>query len=307
MKYAAISINFDSLGEAYGFPPGYKDPSFFDVAERFFKIAEKYRFKYSIYLIGKDLEKPENRECVKKWASQGHEIGNHSWSHPPNLGAMNKLEIHQQVEMAHEIITKTINHEPKGFIAPAWSTSPEVVKILIELKYTYDTSGFPSWLMFPALLKLLLNHMNDRRFFKILHRKDFLYLLFGPRDSYITTGSLFKSSNVSDGNSITMLPLPTNKYRIACWHTLVFMFGWKIHEKILRSCLRENNTFYYVIHPADLINKNDLLNHSISLERLGTPLWLKQRYLEKSIEAILKTGRKIITMEELAKEQKEKD
>ena len=105
MKYAAISINFDSLGEAYGFPPGYKDPSFSDVAERFFKIAENYKFKYSIYLIGKDLEKPENRECVKKWASQAHEIGNHSYSHK-RLVFKNPYSIWREIKKTDQILRK---------------------------------------------------------------------------------------------------------------------------------------------------------------------------------------------------------
>lgn len=296
MKYAAIDLNFDSLGEAYSFPSGYKDPSFFGVSERFFRIAKQCKFKYSIYVIGKDLEKTENCERVKEWSSQGHEIGNHSWSHPQNFGALGKFNIRREVEMAHKIITKTIGYEPKGFIAPAWSASPELVRVLIELGYTYDTSGFPSWLMFFALLKMLLNHVNDRRFFKILHRKDFLYHLFGSRYPYNTTDSLFKKS----ANGITMLPLPANKYRIACWHTLVFIFGWKIHERILKSCLEEIDAFYYVIHPADLIDERDLSDSKISVERLKTPLKLKQYYLEKSVEMILESGRKIITMEELA-------
>jgi hypothetical protein len=298
VKYAAIDINFDSLWKDYGFLPGYRDPSFFEVSKRFFNIAGKYKFKYSIYIIGKDLEKSGNRESVKEWASQGHEIGNHSWSHPLNLGAMSKSEMRREVEMSHEIITKTTGCRPKGFISPAWSASPELLKILIELNYTYDTSGVPSWLMFPALSKILLDHCSDRQFFKLLHRKDFLYFLFGSRKPYLTAGSLFKSNN---SRGITMLPLPANKYRIACWHTLVFMFGWKIHEMILQSCLKDVDAFYYLIHPADLMDERDLPGRKVNIARIKTPLELKQAYLEKAIEIILKSGRQIITMEELAK------
>lgn len=106
MKYADININFDSLGEAYGFPTDYHDPSFFEVAERFMSLAQKYNFKYSIYIIGKDLEKPENQAVVKAWAEEGHEIGNHSWSHPLNLGSLPLEQLHQEVLLSHQIITK---------------------------------------------------------------------------------------------------------------------------------------------------------------------------------------------------------
>ena len=58
MKYAAMNINFDSLGEAYGFPEGWRDPSFHEVADRLLDIADRYGFKYSIYIIAKDLDGP---------------------------------------------------------------------------------------------------------------------------------------------------------------------------------------------------------------------------------------------------------
>jgi len=59
VKYTAVNLHLDSLGHGYGFPRGYRDPTFFDVSERFMKIAEKYDFKYSIYVIGKTLKNPK--------------------------------------------------------------------------------------------------------------------------------------------------------------------------------------------------------------------------------------------------------
>ena len=96
------------------------------------------------------------------------------------------------------------------------------------------------------------------------------------------------------------MPLPTNRYRMACWHTLAFEFGWNVYEKILRSCLKEVDAFYYLIHPADLMDTRDLKSGMTHLERLKTPLETKRKYLERSIEIILESGRKIVTMEELA-------
>jgi|TARA_Y100000294_G_C8563649_1_gene340000 peptidoglycan/xylan/chitin deacetylase (PgdA/CDA1 family) len=303
MKYTAVSLHLDSLGHGYGFPQRYKDPTFFEVSERFLKIAQKYNFKYTIYIIGKDLEKSENRERVNHWASEGHEIGNHSWLHLENLGALNKSIIRREVEAAHEIITKIVGREPKGFVAPAWTSSSQLEKILIELNYKHDSSGFPSWILFPALLKILLSNLKNAKSFKIFHRKDYLYWLFGPRNPYNNVGNLFKACDSSQNKHITMLPVPTNKYRVAFWHTLVFMFGWDIYEKLLKSCLKEN-FFYFVIHPADLMDERDLTSDfkpRINIARIKQPsLAVKMEYIEKSIELIIRSGRKIITMGELA-------
>jgi hypothetical protein len=304
MIYAAFNLNFDSLGEAYGFPSDYRDKSFTEVAKRFLALADKYGFKYSIFVIGKDLEKPENREVVKEWSLLGHEIGNHSWSHPMNLGAMDESKIRHEVEKAHEIITKTIEREPKGFIAPGWSTSSKLQKILIELDYTYDTSSFPSWLMYASLFKILLNHIGDRRFFKTLHRKDYLYPLLGQRNAFYSKGNIYGGSRMLKNGSIEricVLPLPTNRYRIACWHTLHFVLGWTLHKKLLKSCLEQVDAFYYLMHPADLLDRSDLdPARKIHWERLDVSLEKKRNYLEQSIELILESGRKIVTMQELA-------
>lgn len=292
MKYAAININFDSLGEAYGFPSDYADPSFHKISERFFNISEKRNFKYSIYVIGKDLENRANRAKVKEWAQSGHEIGNHSWSHPLNLGALRESQVYEEVKKAHDVIAETIEREPQGFIAPGWSASTKLRRVLMNLGYYYDTSSFPSLLMYPSLLKMLLNHIGDKRFYSILNRKDLHYPLFANRKAHVDKWN---------SKTIVSLPLPTTKWRIACWHTTAFLFGWKTHKRLLKACLAETDYFYYLIHPADLIGQDDLdPTKRCCLERMDYALEYKLDLLELAIEEIVNSGRKLITMQELA-------
>ena len=302
MRYAAININFDSLGAAYGFPPNYRDKSFTDVGERFLNLSRKYGFKYSIYVIGKDLEKSENREIVKEWSLQGHEIGNHSWSHPYDLGSMKYDEVRKEVELSHELISKTTGVEPKGFIAPNWSTSKELINVLIDLNYTYDTSSFPSPLMYLSLMKMLWNHRKYKRtrIRQILKRKDYLTFLRGFRRPYYTKGGIPKDIKAENGG-LLILPLPVNRYRIPCWHTLGFVLRWKLQNLILRSCLSELDAFYYLVHPADLITSHDIDDkRDLHWERVRGSLEDKLSYLKGVLSVIIGSGRKIITMKELA-------
>src|SRR6185437_2262846 len=101
-----ININFDSLNEAYAFPNGFTDRCFFQVADRFLELANKYSFKYSIFVIGKDLENPRHREAVREWARLGHEIGNHSWQHHMNLGALRIDEMRSEISRSHDAIAE---------------------------------------------------------------------------------------------------------------------------------------------------------------------------------------------------------
>jgi len=293
-NYAAININFDSLGEAFHFPKNYRDPSFHEVAERFFYISEKYNFKYSIYVIGKDLADRENRARVREWAEGGHEIGNHSWSHSLSLGALPKTQIYDEVIKAHDIIAKTVGQEPRGFIAPGWSASAKLHRILVDNGYDYDTSSFPSFLMYPSLIKMLINHLGDKRFFSILNRKDLHFPWSVKRNAHI-----YEWNN----QSMVMLPIPTNRFRISCWHTTAFLFGWDIHQKLLRSCLRDTDYFYYLIHPADLMEPGDVdPTRSLNLERMKYSLEYKIELLEMAIEEIVNSGKELVTMQELAKQ-----
>ncbi len=292
MKYAAININFDSLSEAYGFPRKYNDPSFTRIANRFLEIADKFGFNYSIYVIGKDLEKESNRAEVKRWFDAGHEIGNHSWSHPLNLGSLPRATILDEVRRSHVAIEETIGEPPRGFIAPGWSTSRALKDVLLALDYEYDTSDFPSFLMYPSLLKMAWNHLGDRRFFKIFKRRDYLVSLLGSRKPVEHRGA---------EGSLMLMPLPTTKARIACWHTTAFVFGWRRHEQILFSCLRDLPYFYYLVHPADLVEANDLDPcRKCHLERVGGSLDHKMELFERSLARIVESGRKLVTMRELA-------
>ncbi|OGL65836.1 hypothetical protein A3B21_04080 [Candidatus Uhrbacteria bacterium RIFCSPLOWO2_01_FULL_47_24] len=292
MKYAAISLNLDSLGWIYGFTANYQDPTFFQVVDRFFAIANKYNFKYIIYVIGKDLEKPENREQVRAWARDGHEIGNHSWSHHIDLASLPRAAMYEEVKLGHDIIAQTVGYAPRGFISPAWTTSRALYQVLNELHYDYDTSAFPSWLMFSVMIKNLINYLGNDKMGSIFCRKDFSTLLWGKRQVY-------------NQGSVKVLPLPTNRFRVACWHTLGFMIGWKRHQQLLKSCLREIDAFYYLVHPADLMDRRDLdSGQKVPLERLRMSLEEKINHLERAIETILQSGRKIITMSELAQRHK---
>jgi peptidoglycan/xylan/chitin deacetylase (PgdA/CDA1 family) len=296
MKFAAININLDSFGSTYGFPKDYRDPTFSSIMDRFLKIADKWGFKYSIYVIGKDLENVENRKAVLSWSEMGHEIGNHSWSHLNNLGSLSYEQLFDEVKRSHDIISDVIGKEPCGFIAPGWSTSKQLIEILMDLSYEYDTSTWPSLLMYPALVKYMTILVGDSKISTILDRKDLLYPFIARRDAHVIG---------NNSHSIVSLPLPTNKWRISCWHTTAFMLGWKLHSRLLRSCLDEIDSFYYLVHPADLATQEDInYSEKIRVERMQYSLSEKDDLFENALGEIVNSGRKLVTMRELCNNYK---
>jgi len=299
----AININFDSLNENLGFPAGFKDPSFYEVFDNFLHFSDKHNFKYSIYIIGKDLENPELRTRVKDWSDAGHEIGNHSYSHHLNLGGLKKDALQYQVLKAHELIHTTTGKEPRGMICPAWATSARVIEVLIENNYIYDTSVFPSFIIYPSVAKNALNHVSKPGKFKeIVTRRDILYPFTKPTKPFFSD----KNYKVVDANTkekIVVLPLPTlSRTRMAIWHTLLFVFGIQKGRKKLQQYLDTYNYFYYLMHPADLMAEESVKDKKHTIERMNVPLAVKMQYAEEIFDVIKNTGRPIVTMEQLAQQ-----
>ena len=102
-KIACISLNLDSIGHAIGKSPLKNDPTFDVVFERIENIIDKYDIKMSIFVIGKDLENKENLNYVSEWYKKGHEIGNHTYTHPINFGSLSKERIFQEIKKTDDL------------------------------------------------------------------------------------------------------------------------------------------------------------------------------------------------------------
>jgi peptidoglycan/xylan/chitin deacetylase (PgdA/CDA1 family) len=300
----ALNINFDSLSECLRLsgvnvePGSFVDPCFDAIVDRFRSLCEEYNAPLSIYVVGRDLLTPAHRKRVREWSDQGIEIGNHTWSHLQTLSNMSLDETRDEISKAHDLIGETTGRAPRGFIAPAWSTSKFVVQTLTELKYRYDTSLTPSWMQLVALLKLRLNSSASARV--PLLRRDLPGLLWGSRDAYLATPARPWRPNAT---GLTTLPLPTGPYRVPVWHTMSFLMSPQRWDRLLRKGMAMNETFYYLMHPVDLLDPDtDLVGLPDAvrrIERITVPFSQKLALLRRSLDAMAERA-EFVTMEQLA-------
>lgn len=300
MRPIAFSINFDSFNHNFGFPKNFKDPTFFKIFDRFLAYSSKYNFKYSIYVIGRDLENPEICARVRQWARDGHEIGNHSYSHIQNLGVQDYGKIEYEILKSHELICICSGREPRGFICPAWATSKKVFKVLVENKYLYDLSVFPSLLLYPAVAKNALNHLRQPREALNILRRGYLYPLTAPLTPYFSDENGNKTS-FDNQRKIIEMPLPTlSRFRGSIWHIIWFIFSRSFCERQLARYLASYDYFYYLMHPADLANENDIGKRKSTMQRMNVSLSKKRLYMDMVFEQIIESGRPIVTLNKLA-------
>ncbi|WP_432738806.1 polysaccharide deacetylase family protein [Maridesulfovibrio sp. FT414] len=124
---------------------------------RILDLLHKYDLKAGMAVIGKFVEKYP--DIHKRAVDEGHEIINHSYTHPDNPHwapgkYFNKLSYEEQkaeVEKAHVVIKDILGVDCIGFRTPHYGIlhTESVYKILSELGYRYSSStaacAFPGY------------------------------------------------------------------------------------------------------------------------------------------------------------------
>lgn len=84
---------------------------------------KKSKVKATFFLMGKHVE--ERPALVKRMAAEGHEIGNHTWSHP-SLPTLFDAEITQELQATQEVVEKVTGRTPALFRPPYGNTDDRV-------------------------------------------------------------------------------------------------------------------------------------------------------------------------------------
>src|SRR5207302_11052238 len=72
-------------------------------------LLAAHHIKATFFLIGQNVA--ENPEIVAREAREGHEVANHSWSHP-NLGKMSDDGVRGQLRKTDDAIRSAVGHAP---------------------------------------------------------------------------------------------------------------------------------------------------------------------------------------------------
>jgi hypothetical protein len=100
----------------------------------------------TVFLVGQDAALPKNHAALRSIADQGHEIGNHSFSHEPWFHEYRYEDVVREIGAAEDAIAAATGKRPHGFRGPGFSLSRDTLRVLGERKYIYDASTFPTFL-----------------------------------------------------------------------------------------------------------------------------------------------------------------
>ena len=90
-------------------------------------------------MIGQNIEKDENRDIIRRMYQEGHQIGNHTYSHV-NLAQMSREEAHKELDMTDALIREITGKETE-FVRPPFGAFPADMEEELDklyVKWTVD-------------------------------------------------------------------------------------------------------------------------------------------------------------------------
>lgn len=109
---------------------------------RLLDLFDEYDIQATFFVCGRDL--PAQNHVVAEMARRGHEIANHTYSHPMGFARLSPSQKRDEISRSHELIAAAAGQAPVGFKSPGYSFHPEQLEILAGLGYLYDSSILPT-------------------------------------------------------------------------------------------------------------------------------------------------------------------
>lgn len=99
----------------------------------FLEVLRKHGAKATFYTLGTNMEKYP--DVAKRIVKEGHELGNHSYSHPhlPELGRKGQFE---ELLRAEKLIVEVTGRRPHTFRPPFLAVSEELLEVSEQFGYS---------------------------------------------------------------------------------------------------------------------------------------------------------------------------
>lgn len=228
MRRAVISIDVEDWYHLEYFKKNETDETQSVLDEgisEFINIVSKENIKATFFVVGELIS--SKLELLKKIINQDHEVSGHSYNHiRPLTQSVEEFKL-DSTKLFNELKEKLKIINP-GYRAPCFSLDDERLNILKELNYSYDSSRIS------AGFHPLYGNINVKQYKKVF---DNVY-----RDNKFTEFELptqrFLNKNIpiSGGGYLRILP-------------------WFLFKYLLKKYLKENETYFFFIHPFELTNK----------------------------------------------------
>lgn len=289
-----ISIDLDnfedyrSLVDPRGDPTG---PSFYAAVPRFLDALDAAGARATFFAIGRDARSPAHRRALREIAARGHEVGNHSHTHPYDFSRLSRARKREEVASAEGALADAVGERPVGFRVPSGDVDGETHEILAERGYRYDASLTPSPLLW--LFMLYGRRYVERAGYRLGRPA---YAL-APARPYLPRAGKPHRSRAATGDGPALLEIPISVVPgigIPFYGTLLRRLGARSFDLLTRLHPR-SRPLHVGFHALDLM---DLRGTSLgrALARcpgLSVPFERRERFIDHAFRRLACLGESV--------------
>ena len=313
-NFGNISIDVDSLSSIYkgqgcSRPGGYSYLEYRMGLENLSKFFSKYQIKTTMFMVGNDFLYKENHSCIKNIVNDGHEIANHSMTHPQGFRWLSQKEKEKELTLMSDISYEVAGKRPIGFRSPGWNIDDSALPVLEKLGYKYDSSVFPTFLM-PIMKFAHWSSMSKQKKQDRTTMGQITYLVSPIKPYHVSDRSLGQRGK----NELIEFPISVSPIlRIPFFATLLLFTGVQFYKKLYRSIRKAGLPLHFQMHLSDFIDysipelKDQMPEHKQGTyvpQSLNTPLSKKIDLFSEMIE-IIGQDYELITLKKWAQEIRE--
>ena len=262
-----------------------------ELVPRFLDELDRVAARATFFLIGRDALDSSNRSAVRSIVERGHEVGNHSFSHPYAFRHLERAAKVEEIRAGEEAIADVIGERPVGFRTPSGDVDQETLSILREREYLYDSSVIPSPLMIWTFM------LYGKLFIK---RKDYnlgeFWSVFAPPWPYIPSEEkLYRSSRSGASDARALVEIPFSALpgvRIPFYATLMRMLPPKAFDAAVWLHGTRRPVLHMLFHLIDLHDmEGSTLGKAMNrAPGLGVSIERRQAFIAHAFERMSRQG-----------------
>jgi len=241
----SVSVDVDGIhhhlrGYGVAAERGGPSPIWERAVPRFVELFGRLGLRATFFVIAEDAR--DQAAALRALARDGHEIGSHSHTHALPFATLGAAALEREVRGSREALEAALGAPVRGFRAPGWSVSREVLAAVEKAGYAYDSSIFPS----PAYVAALLSMRRRLGGAVKLDLADSLRFAFSRRGPY-RLGGLWE------------IPVTVTRWlRIPYYNTLDAVLGPRVFDRLGASFARRGEPVHFALHGVDLLDAAEI-------------------------------------------------
>jgi polysaccharide deacetylase len=237
---ATVGIDLDPLDvhlAGYGMSSTQRDVSVYEVGvPRIVDLLERHDIRATFFVLGRDA--PAQGGLLRWLVGQGHEIADHSMTHPAALARLRPDRLEVELVQSKRALEDAIGTEVVGFRSPNWDIDRRLIARLAEAGFAYDASTIPSPLL--PLLRFAVAAKSRRPGSAL--RLQLAPLTSRPGPQVLSVG----------GRRIVEFPISVStRTRLPIYHTMRPMISDAALDRHLDGLARRRLGIDYAVHGID--------------------------------------------------------